>query len=308
MPFIPQSKPKNLMNFKAPLERQTSDLIAILPEKLRDPVTNAFPIVQVPSFVGENVRQIGRAAGLQPKPLDVASVAIPMIAGKMQALRSPKVDKAIQLLRNKLTKEDVATIGKFAEAVETKGGKAALDPELGNTIHSLAKNVFGSDAENWTNQKLKNVFDLVLGKIGQGKNSAGLGLRVESMRTPKEIAKFEATLKKTNAEELLQKAKSGTKTAQEIIESVRAKPRDVNAALKTGAINPDEATALKGNVDDLISKAKTRGFTETVMGAKKTPKVVKEALKQSPESSYNPTTDKATMERVKKEIMSKGED
>lgn len=74
----------------------------------------------------------------------------------------------------KLTKEDIKLIGRFAEIVESKGPKADLG-DVGKTVQSLAENMFGRDAATWGNAKLKNAFDLVLQKIGNVPNRAGLG-------------------------------------------------------------------------------------------------------------------------------------
>lgn len=110
---------------------------------------------------------------------------------------APAVDRAVKLLRNKITKDDVALIGRFAEIVEMKGPKANLG-EIGPQIQSLATNVFGKDGANLTNSQLKNAFDLVLGKIGTKPNSAGLGLSVGTVRdiprsidAPKQVGAFE---------------------------------------------------------------------------------------------------------------------
>jgi len=43
---------------------------------------------------------------------------------------------------------------------------------------------FGKDAETWSNTKIKNVFDVVLGKIGQNDNQAGLGLSIKRYKEP----------------------------------------------------------------------------------------------------------------------------
>lgn len=111
---------------------------------------------------------------------DVVSVAsvIPFV-GKLREL-TPAIEPAVKLLQNKLTREDVRLIGTFAEMVD-KNPRQDMG-EIGNTIHSLAKNVFGSDAVNWNNTKLKNVFDVVLQKVGQNPNKAGLGLSLGDIR------------------------------------------------------------------------------------------------------------------------------
>jgi len=110
------------------------------------------------------------------------------------------------------------------------------------------------------------------------------------------------------ASELISRARgAGRKTAEQIIEEVGAKPRDVNAALREGAINPDEAAALKGNVNDLISRSKKRGFVQSVEGSVVTPEAVRSTVGKEPGATYNPTTNDATMERVKKEVLKKGE-
>jgi len=182
--FQETAKPivQKMTQFQAPFEQKVPQLMSKLPPKLQQPVQNAFPVTAFPSFVGENVRQAGRLLSLQPKPLDIAMVAGPTVVGKVAALRQGnKVNKAVELLRNKLTSEDVSTIGKFSELIETGKGRQEMG-ELGQTIHSLAKNVFGKKAETWSNQKIKNIFDVVLGKIGEGPNTAGLGLTVKELR------------------------------------------------------------------------------------------------------------------------------
>lgn len=160
------------MQFRAPLETQAA--------KLPFSIQGAFPITQIPGQIGETVRQVGRFAGLQPQPLDIAVNLGPALAGIR--INNARAEQAVNLLRNRLTPSDVDTIGRFAEVVETGGGKRNLG-ELGQTIHSLAKNVFGKDAVNWSNEKIKNAFDLVLGKIGQSPNLAGLGLEARPIRS-----------------------------------------------------------------------------------------------------------------------------
>lgn len=190
--FQQAAKPvvQQMSQFRTPIvpkvDQFTKKVGSYLGPQGQQAIQNAFPITQLPAQAEELVRQGGRLLSLKPNVGDVASIALPMVAGKLQALQPAKANAAVQLLRNKLTKGDVDTIGRFAEIVETKGGKVQMDKELGNTIQSLAKNVFGKESETWSNQKLKNVFDLVLGKIGQGPNTAGLGLTAKSIRSVQE--------------------------------------------------------------------------------------------------------------------------
>lgn len=81
MPFIPQVTPQKLSTFQAPLEQTTQNLMAKLPQRLQQPVSNAFPITQVPSLVGEQVRQVGRVAGLQPNKMDLVMGGLMAVGG-----------------------------------------------------------------------------------------------------------------------------------------------------------------------------------------------------------------------------------
>ena len=60
-----------------------------------------------------------------------------------------------------LTKEDIQTIGKFSEKVESNKARGNLG-ELGQTIHSLVTNLFGNQAQSWSNVQIKNALDQVV--------------------------------------------------------------------------------------------------------------------------------------------------
>lgn len=74
------------------------------------------------------------------------------------------ITKAAQLLKNQrgaVSPFDIRTIGKFGELVET--GKASGNMgELGQTIQSLITNLFGTQAKDWGNKKVKTALDLLL--------------------------------------------------------------------------------------------------------------------------------------------------
>ncbi len=75
-------------------------------------------------------------------------------------------------MSGKLTKEDVNTIGNFAQAVETGKDKKNLG-QLGNTMQSLTENVFGKKAANWSNKQIKNAWDQVTQGVLGGQQQYG---------------------------------------------------------------------------------------------------------------------------------------
>ncbi len=117
---------------------------------------------------------------------DFMNIISVLPVGRITKMTAPALEPAIQLLRNKLRPEDINLIGKFAEIVETGGGKKELG-QVGSDMSSLVKNVFGKNAETWSNQKVKNVFDLVLQKIGTKANRSGLGLSINDIRQGEKV-------------------------------------------------------------------------------------------------------------------------
>lgn len=83
------------------------------------------------------------------------------------------------------TPEDRTIIGRFAQLVETGKGKNNLG-ELGETIHSMAGNLFGQkNTANMTSKQLKNLFDLAL-KVadsrGKIKEPFSIGFNAQDVR------------------------------------------------------------------------------------------------------------------------------
>jgi hypothetical protein len=94
------------------------------------------------------------------------------------------LNKATFYLRSKLDKEAANVLKSFAAHVELRGSRVAIPGDLGQKAQAIITDAFGADARNWSNTKMKRTIDLVLGKIGQGKNRAGLGLAVEELEQP----------------------------------------------------------------------------------------------------------------------------
>lgn len=138
----------------------------------------------------QQVRQITQKPYTQWNPQELKTFTdyqtqegINLASGMMAPVPKPQANAAVQLLRKRIMKSDVDLIGKFAEKVETAGtyaNKTNLG-DIGKDIASLAENVFGPDARTWSNTKIKNAFDLVLGEIGEGSNRAGLGLNAREI-------------------------------------------------------------------------------------------------------------------------------
>jgi len=76
LPFLPGLTPKAMSTYQAPGEQQVQKMNPLLKNILG-------PISDVPGFVGENVRQVGRFTGLQPNALDVAT--LPLMMGGLKA-------------------------------------------------------------------------------------------------------------------------------------------------------------------------------------------------------------------------------
>jgi len=91
MPWTPSVTPKSMMDWQAPLEKQASTI----PQA----VQSALPITQLPGVAGATVRQMGRYAGMQPSPLDVA--LLPAYAKMMKGSRM----EDIKLLKEKILKQ-----------------------------------------------------------------------------------------------------------------------------------------------------------------------------------------------------------
>lgn len=84
--------PQQMMNFQAPLEQQVNTMNPLLRSALG-------PITQVPGFVGENVRQAGRFAGLQPNTMDVATAPLMFLGGiKNVGKAGTKIDDVMDII------------------------------------------------------------------------------------------------------------------------------------------------------------------------------------------------------------------
>ena len=231
------------------------------------------------------VQQYGETGKVNP--METLKSGITMLPfGALTAVERPQINKAVQELRGKLTTEDIGIIGKFAELVETKKDKGKLG-ELGQTIHSLATNVFGKEAETWSNQKIKNSFDLVLGKIGQGPNTAGLGLTTKPIRevpktvkmvgdsninvknlklTSEETKTLESSIKSIQPE--LEKIKGKTLSNQEVVQAAK-KAKVLSQVVTRADTMTAEAQILKARqnmvaLDKEISAMQKSGNTEGV--------------------------------------------
>lgn len=106
--------------------------------------------------------------------------------------------KATFYLRSKLDKEAADIMKRFAANMEV-GGLKQVDPEDVKTVGAILNDAFGVQSLNWSPKKMKNVTDLVLGKVATMQNRAGLGLGTQSIRenapirikTPQQLNKVE---------------------------------------------------------------------------------------------------------------------
>jgi hypothetical protein len=258
---VTQNIGPKLAQWKAPLETQSM--------KLPSFIQSGMPITQVPQNVGEQVRQIGRFTSLKPTKMDLVTLA-PIAMGILKPKTTTGVESAVKLLRSKLTSQDVDAIGEFAQIVETKGGRVAIRPELGNTIHSLAKNVFGNEAENWSNQKIKNVFDVVLQRIGSKQNTAGLGLSTQSIRKGKLVPLKQAI--KNLQDEL---PRGFTQSVQE----ARNIPKTIKAQIN-GMYLPKTNSKLMGEAQALLQESASIDLKNTPDIDKKIVATMQEAINQ----------------------------
>jgi len=194
-----------------------------------------------------------KAAG---KPVNPSDSILPFALGTiMGALHIPEedVNGAVKLLQNKLTKSDVNNIGRFSEIIDLHGPQVDLgkigEGELGKTMASLVKNVFGKDAETWSNTKIKNVFDVVLGKIGQNDNQAGLGLSINDIRNGTKAPDAQPTTGGviTNAEG---KVKLQAKPMTPVEQAVDAQLKPSKFANVTAPQSPSVGKALATSLKD----------------------------------------------------------
>lgn len=196
------------------------------------------------------------------------------VAGIQRINFLPKIkelEPAVNLLRNRITKEDVELIGKFVAQVE-KNPKKNLGA-LGETVQSFAENVFGTKAASWTNKQLAKNFNYVLERIGQGKNSAGLGLSIRDMskglnpdQTAKSMIKDIPELLKGSQQkerQFITTVKESAKTAKPVKQMVEGqyipKPNDTLSRQAKQLIKQDisEArnVALQGSDDVSVATA-----------------------------------------------------
>lgn len=160
--------------------KKTGNLIMKLPNKVSDDISTANEIKNAPMMAQaqQQAQNVINAPIPQHTPFDIPKMtmqppsraAFPPSKGGVGVGKSPAspemIQSAIQLLQGNLNKEDVKTIGNFAQAVETGKDKGNLG-ETGKTMQSLTENVFGKQAANWSNKQIKNAWDQVMqGAVG----------------------------------------------------------------------------------------------------------------------------------------------
>ncbi len=129
---------------------------------------------KIPDILKITPDQLGPGMGTPPQ------VGIPIIGAVIgsrvvnKLLRNPELEPAVKFLANKLTNEDVNILGKFVAQVE-KNPTANLG-QMGKTVQAFAEQTFGKNAATWSNKKIASAINYTLQRIGQGENSAGLGL------------------------------------------------------------------------------------------------------------------------------------
>lgn len=144
------------------------------------------PIVQ---SAGNTIARIGQGKFLQGtlgnKAEDIINAASVLpYAGYLKATR-PELEGAVSILKttNWFTKEDRNLIGRFAEMVDKAGTNANRKNmgQVGNDVEVLAKHLFGNQSGGWTNKELRDAFDYVMERVGQGKRSPQGMLSIRDM-------------------------------------------------------------------------------------------------------------------------------
>lgn len=100
-----------------------------------------------------------------------ANAAFPPSKGGMGMSKSPAtpamIQKAVSYLKGNLNKDDIKTIGSFAQKIEEGKGKSNLG-ELGKTMQSMTEDAFGKQAGNWSNKQIKDAWDMVVQGVQNG--------------------------------------------------------------------------------------------------------------------------------------------
>lgn len=160
LPFIPLITPNSMAKVEVPLEKQVEQMNPILRKALG-------PITQAPSFIGENIRQIGRFAGLKPNTMDIATAPLMFMGGvkPKTKLGINQIDDAIDTVRGNLGSADdqimaLRDIEKFAkENLTPKELKSASKSSV-----DLIESIIG---------KFTDPVDVTKGRLGDVPSTGG---------------------------------------------------------------------------------------------------------------------------------------
>lgn len=117
---------------------------------------------------------------------DVGNLAFALPVGRLAGGSSSVLKRASNYLSKVADKNSINKIMDFVIDVQKTGGNKNYG-ELGQDVHAIASDLFGTNTKTLSNKQLANAFDYVLKEVGRGKNNFNLGLAVDDVRQGKVI-------------------------------------------------------------------------------------------------------------------------